>query len=293
MIPLKRVDHISMAARDWRQQAALLEKLLGFRFLRSFDPEAGPGSDFGGCVSSVPNTGIEFEILEPSGRESFVQKFIDERGTGLHHITVEVEDLEAAIAEMERLGLRPFGGVCEDAYWRMTYIHPRDSGGVLWQLFVQKRPWPDVPPQPPASGGLTGLLRVDHASLAVPDIEKAIDWHQRVLGMEVRGRWEAKPLGYFGAILAIPGSQLAFEIIAPSQPDSFVQRFIEERRPGLHHICCEVASVEAAAEGLRGVGIEPYGGVVDEGWKKHTFIHPRDSGGVLFQLIEESGEKPG
>jgi len=48
-----------------------------------------------------------------------------------------------------------------------------------------------------------------------------------------------------------------------------------------------VASVEKAAEALRAEGIEPFGGVIESDWKKHTFIHPRDSGGVLFQLFEE------
>ena len=56
----------------------------------------------------------------------------------------------------------------------------------------------------------------------------------------------------------------------------------------MHHICCEVASVERAAEALREEGIEPFGGIIDSGWKKHTFLHPKDSGGVLFQLFEES-----
>jgi methylmalonyl-CoA/ethylmalonyl-CoA epimerase len=77
-------------------------------------------------------------------------------------------------------------------------------------------------------------------------------------------------------------------MIQPSRPDSFVQKFIDSKRPGMHHICCQVESVEAAAEALRANGIEPFGGVIDSDWKKHTFIHPRDSGGVLFQLFEES-----
>jgi methylmalonyl-CoA/ethylmalonyl-CoA epimerase len=87
--------------------------------------------------------------------------------------------------------------------------------------------------------------------------------------------------------MTIPGSLLKFEMIQSARPGSFVQKFIDARRPGMHHICCEVASVEAACEGLRANGVEPFGGIVDEGWKKHTFLHPKDSGGVLFQLFEE------
>ncbi len=283
MIPLKRVDHISMAAPDWRKQAAFLERILGFRFLHEF--KASPETDFDGCVSQVRNTGIEFEVISPAGPRSFVQKFIDERGPGLHHITVEVNDLEASIAELERLGVRPFGGISDDGMWRMTYIHPKDSGGILWQLFVPRRQPPEV--DRGAGGGLVNLQRVDHVSMAVPDLDRQVEWQSKVFGMKPEGRWREDYLGYEGCVMTIPGSRLKFEMMEPTRPDSFVQKFIDERRPGMHHICCEVASVEATAAALRAEGIEPFGGIIDSGWKKHTFLHPRDSGGVLFQLFEE------
>ena len=288
MIPLKRVDHISMAAPDWRKQSAFLERVLGFKFLHDF--KAGPTTDFDGCVSQVRNTGIEFEVISPAGPESFVQKFIDERGPGLHHITVEVNDLEASMAELERLGIKPFGGISDDGMWRMTYIHPKDSGGILWQLFVPKRRPPEV--DRTAGGGLVNLQRVDHVSMAVPDLDRQVEWQTKVFGMQPEGRWREDHLGYEGCVMTIPGSLLKFEMMEPTRPDSFVQKFIDERRPGMHHICCEVASVEATAAALRADGIEPFGGIIDFGWKKHTFLHPRDSGGVLFQLFEEPpGEK--
>lgn len=283
MIPIKRVDHISMAAPSWREQSARLEKLLGFKFLHHF--EAGPGEDFSGCVSQVRGTGIEFEVIEPFGENSFVQKFLDERGPGLHHITVEVEDIHEAIAELERLGLTPFGGLADDGTWLLTYVHPKESGGVLWQLFVPKRQPPEVDRS--AGGGVVDLQRVDHVSIAVEDIDRQVEWHERVLGMKELNRWRDDDLGYIGCNLSIPGSLLQFEMMQPTRPDSFVQKFIDERRPGMHHICCEVASVEEAAAALRREGIEPFGDIIESDWKKHTFLHPRDSGGVLFQLFEE------
>ena len=283
MLPVKRVDHISMAAPAWQPQAEKLEKLLGFKFLYSF--RANSASDFEGSISQVPGTGIEFEIICPTRPDSFVQKYLDERGSGgLHHITVEVEDIREAAAEMERLGMKPFGGIQDDGMWHLTYIHPKDSGGILWQLFVAHKRPPEV--DRTTAGGALNLQRLDHVSMAVSDLEKQIEWQQSVFGSEVEGRWEEEHLGYYGAIMTIPGSLLKFEIIQPSRPDSFVQKFIDKSRAGMHHICCEVASVDAAAEALRANGIEPYGGVIQNGWKKHTFLHPKDSGGVLFQLVE-------
>ena len=280
---MTHIDHISMGAENAREQQALLERLLGFKFLHEFP--AHEASGFGGCTSQVRGTEMEFEVIEPSGPGSFVRRFLDEGGPGLHHIAVETSSIDATVEEMKKLGLTPFGGVSDDGQWRFTFIHPKESGGILWQPFE----WTGRPQEMDrnAGGGAVGLVRMDHVSMAVPDADKQVEWQARVFGMELKGSWTDEHLGYHGRIMSIPGSKLEFEIVSPSREGSFIQRFIDERRPGMHHICCEVESVEAAAAGLRKQGIEPFGGIIDNGWKKHTFIHPRDSGGVLFQLFEE------
>lgn len=283
MITIKHVDHISMAAPDWRAQAAKLQKLLGFKFLHNW--EADDHSDFSGCTLQVPGTDIEFEIIQPERPESFVQRFLDQEGPGLHHITVEVPSIDEAVEELKRLGIEPFGGIDDDGEWLVTYIHPRESGGILWQLFEPKRT--REVDRSITDRGVVNLKRVDHVSMAVPNVEKQMEWQQRVFGMETLQTWTDEDLGYTGAVMRIPNSQIQFEMIAPIRPDSFVQKFIDQRRPGMHHICCEVESVDAAVEGLRSQGIEPHGGIIENDWKRHTFIHPRDSGGVLFQLFED------
>jgi methylmalonyl-CoA/ethylmalonyl-CoA epimerase len=283
VLNITHLDHIAMAAPSATDQLALLQKLLGFKPLYDFGGVGAAG--FGGGTSQVRGTDIEFEVIEPAGPQSFVQRFLDESGPGLHHIAFEVPDFDEALAEIERLGLTPFGGVSEDGQWRFTFLHPKETGGVLWQPFVwtrEKRQF-DRSTGP----GLVGLKRVDHVSLAVPDRDRQVAFQERVFGMQVEGSWTDHGDGYDGAVMTIPGSQLRFEVISPTRDDGFVARFLRDRRPGMHHICCEVESVEAAAEALREAGIEPYGGVVDSQWKKHTFIHPKDSGGVLFQLFEE------
>jgi methylmalonyl-CoA/ethylmalonyl-CoA epimerase len=285
VITVKHLDHISMAAPSWRKQSELLHRLLGFKFLHGFGEASTTG--FGGCVTQVPGTDIEFEIMDPVGDNSFIQRFLDEQGPGLHHITIEVPDINETIAELQRLGIKPFGGLQNDGMWNLTYIHPKDSGGILWQLFTPHKSPPEV--DRTTTGGAVGLKRVDHVSMAVPDLERQVEWQEHVFGMVPGGRWRDDQLGYDGCVLTIPNSQLEFEIIAPSRPDSFVQKFIDTRRAGMHHICCEVESVEASAEALKREGIEPFGGILggDGDWHKQTFIHPRDSGGVLFQLFGE------
>jgi methylmalonyl-CoA/ethylmalonyl-CoA epimerase len=286
VLKIKHLDHIAMAAPNAAEQIARLQQLLGFKPLYEFGGLNTAG--FGGGTSQVRGTDIEFEVIDPGGPQSFVQRFLDESGPGLHHIAIEVFDFEETMDEIKRLGLTPFGGIAEDGQWRFTFLHPKETGGVLWQPFT----WTREPRQfdRSAGGGIVGLKRVDHVSLAVPDRDKQVAFQERVFGMTLEGSWTDEGQGYDGAIMAIPGSQLQFEIISPTREDSFVARFLRERRAGMHHICCEVESVEAAAAALKEHGIEPYGGVIDSHWKKHTFIHPKDSGGVLFQLFEAPAE---
>ncbi len=283
MLPIKRVDHISVAAASWKDQSTRLERLLGFKFLHEWKP-AGPDG-FSGCVSQVRGTGIEFEVISPAGPKSFVQKFLDENGPGLHHITVEVHDINEAAAALERMGIKPFGGITDDGEWLLTYIHPKDSGGILWQLFVPHKAPPEADRN--AGGGVVDLQRVDHVSMACTDLDRQVEWQARVFGMKQLSRWTDDYLGYEGCVMSIPGSLLQFEMMRATRPDSFVQKFIDTRRAGMHHVCCEVASVDRAAAALRAEGIEPFGGTVESDWKRHTFLHPKDSGGVLFQLFEE------
>jgi methylmalonyl-CoA/ethylmalonyl-CoA epimerase len=285
LLKITHLDHIAMAAPNAADQVKLMEKLLGFKPLYEFGGLSSVG--FGGGTTQVNGTDIEFEVIDPNGPESFVHRFLAESGPGLHHIAIQVEDIDETVAELERLGLHAFGGIASDGQWRFTFIHPKETGGILWQPFVWSREPREFDRS--AGKGVVGLKRIDHVSMAVPDRDRQVEFQQRVFGFELEGEglWHNEHEGYFGANMTIPNSQLRFEIIAPSSPDSFVQKFIDKRRPGMHHICCEVESVEAAAAALKANGIEPFGGIVDNGWKKHTFIRPKDSGGVLFQLFEE------
>jgi methylmalonyl-CoA/ethylmalonyl-CoA epimerase len=186
VLNITHLDHIAMAARNAPEQLALLQKLLGFKPLYDFGAGGG-GAGFGGGTSQVRGTDIEFEVIDPAGPASFVHRFLEESGPGLHHIAVEVADFDEALAEIERLGLTPFGGVSEDGQWRFTFLHPKETGGVLWQPFVWTRARREFDRS--AGPGLVGLKRVDHVSVAVPDRDMQVAFQERVFGMQVEGSW--------------------------------------------------------------------------------------------------------
>ena len=132
-----------------------------------------------------------------------------------------------------------------------------------------------------------GIKRLDHVCWAVRSLDDALPLLTQLMGMTVEGRFDNPQAGYRGVGLRVPGGTGHFELLEPSRPDSFLQRFLDERGPGLHHVTFEVEDIERAARAIRDQGIEPFGGVQrSHGWAE-TYIHPKDSGGVLFQFYTE------
>lgn len=131
MLPLTRVDHVSFATHSIDESLRWFQALFGARELRRHRVEA-EGYTF--AELEIPHAQIVFELIEPLGEDSFVARFLRERGPGFHHITIEVEDVEAAAAELRRQGIEPWG-LRGSGNWKQAYIHPRDSNGILIQMF--------------------------------------------------------------------------------------------------------------------------------------------------------------
>jgi methylmalonyl-CoA/ethylmalonyl-CoA epimerase len=133
----KRVDHISMAVWRIDEQLPFFTDLLGLRLIDRWTSEE---EGFAGALLEFPGKQINLEILEPLGEDSFVAKFLRERGPGFHHITIETDDVEQAAAAMEAHGIDPFRGIGGGPEFRHTYMHPRQTGGLLWQVFSSSAP---------------------------------------------------------------------------------------------------------------------------------------------------------
>ena len=141
-----------------------------------------------------------------------------------------------------------------------------------------------------------GIKRLDHVAWAVRKLDDALPMLTELMGMTVEGRFEDPEVGFRGVGLRVPGGTGHFELLEPLGDDSYLHRFLNERGPGLHHVTFEVEDTDRAAQAIRDYGIEPIGGVRrSNGWAE-TFIHPKDSGGVLFQFYleeEDHQHEPG
>lgn len=130
-VNVKRIDHVGIAVSDLAAAKRLYEDLLGLTLTRE-----EVVTDQGVRTHFYPIAGVKLELLESVTPDGPIARHLAKRGPGLQHLAVEVEDIEAAIAELKAKGVRmvddvPRKGV-EDT--RIAFVHPKDSHGVLLEL---------------------------------------------------------------------------------------------------------------------------------------------------------------
>ena len=127
---------------------------------------------------------------------------------------------------------------------------------------------------------------LDHLGIAVKSIDQALGFYRDSLGMQVGHRETIEKEKVHVAMLPVGPSRI--ELIEASTPDSTIAKFIASRGEGLHHIAIRVPNLHTAVERLRSEGAqilnEPQSGA---GGHEYVFVHPRSTGGVLLELIQE------
>lgn len=149
-------------------------------------------------------------------------------------------------------------------------------------------------------GQAGGVVGIHHVALAVADLDAAVDHWTRVMGGELELRAVVEDQGVEAASLrwhaAAGASGMAdgtlLELVAPWGGDSGVQRFLDSRGEGMHHVAWAVIDVAATLEQLAAAGAK----LVDERPRRGlhgtpvAFVHPRSMGGVLVELVEVPAE---
>lgn len=142
-----------------------------------------------------------------------------------------------------------------------------------------------------------GLLGLDHVGLAVPDLDQALAWHVDVLGLRLLHREENAEQDVVEAMVGpfdAAARATLVQLVAPRSPDSVVARFLQRSGPGLHHLAYRVADVDQAAAAMRRQGCRLLYDRARPGTRgsRINFVHPRDAGGVLTELVEPAGTTP-
>ena len=128
-IRIKKIDHLGIAVASLGEARAAFEAL-GFRVEAEHEvPSEKVKTAF------LPVGESHFELLEPTDSGSVIARFLEKRG-GLHHVCLEVEDIDAALVELKARGVRLVdetprvgAGGC-----RVAFLHPKAAAGLLLEL---------------------------------------------------------------------------------------------------------------------------------------------------------------
>jgi len=124
------LDHIGIAVRSLAAAKAIYEKL----GLEVSPEEVVPAEKV--RLVMVPVGETRLELLEPTSDDSVIGKFIAKRGEGMHHISLRVPDLAAAVEKLEADGVRLVSDEIKIGAGghRYIFVHPASAGGVLLEL---------------------------------------------------------------------------------------------------------------------------------------------------------------
>lgn len=137
----------------------------------------------------------------------------------------------------------------------------------------------------PFIGMQAGLIH--HVGYVVADLDAEIPAYRDVLGMPVGAREVMSEQGVEAVLLG--GGPSYVELIAPVTEDTGVARFLAKKGPGMHHVAFAVPDLESALRELEDEGVELIDTAPRRGLGGHmvAFLHPRSTGGVLTELVEQ------
>ncbi|MGI6604064.1 MAG: methylmalonyl-CoA epimerase [bacterium] len=128
---IKKVDHIGIAVNNLQTALEFYEGILGIKCTGQEQVEEQKVT-----TAFLPLGDTELELLESTDPTGPVARFIEKRGEGLHHIALQVDNIEAVLEKMKAAGVRlldetPRGGA---GGTKIAFLHPKASGGVLLEL---------------------------------------------------------------------------------------------------------------------------------------------------------------
>ena len=129
---------------------------------------------------------------------------------------------------------------------------------------------------------------IDHVGVAVHDLDEAIAFYERAYGMRLLHEETNEEQGVREAMMAVGDSGSCIQLLAPLSPESTIAKFLDRGGPGIQQLAYRVADLDSVSATLRERGLRliydaPRRGTSDS---RVNFIHPKDAGGILVELVE-------
>ena len=132
MPQFKRIDHIAIVVEDIAAALGFWQDALGLTVEKVEDEPAEKTT-----VAFLPLGESQIELVAPQTDDSGTARYLAKRGSGMHHLCIEVEGLEEILAALEARGVRLIHEtpVTKPDGVRYAFIHPKSASGVLVELY--------------------------------------------------------------------------------------------------------------------------------------------------------------
>ena len=133
---------------------------------------------------------------------------------------------------------------------------------------------------------------IDHVGVAVPDLDEAIAFYSEKYGMRMLHEEVNEEQGVREAMMAVGDSGSCIQLLAPLSPESTIAKFLGRSGPGIQQMAYRVADIDAVSATLRERGLRLLYDTPKRGTSNSrvNFIHPKDAGGILVELVEPSAD---
>ncbi|WP_460788546.1 methylmalonyl-CoA epimerase [Nocardioides maradonensis] len=133
---------------------------------------------------------------------------------------------------------------------------------------------------------------IDHVGIAVPDLDEAIAFYTGTYGMTVAHEETNEEQGVREAMVRVGDTDSCIQLLAPLSPESTIGKFLAKSGPGLQQLAYRVADIDAVSATLRERGLRLLYDAPKRGTSNSrvNFIHPKDAGGVLVELVEPAAD---
>jgi methylmalonyl-CoA/ethylmalonyl-CoA epimerase len=135
MATITKIHHVAIATTSLAEALPFWRDALGMVSAGEVDVPQQQSR-----IAFLPLGGSEVELVEPTTDSSGLAKYIAKRGAGMHHLCLEVDDLDGMLNQLRAKGVRLIGEAPSAAAdgRRMMFVHPESTGGVLVELYEAK-----------------------------------------------------------------------------------------------------------------------------------------------------------
>jgi methylmalonyl-CoA/ethylmalonyl-CoA epimerase len=129
---IKSINHVAVVVDDMEKSLLFWRDALGMELRELRDVPAEKSQ-----VAFLPLSGSEVELVRPTDEDSGIAKYLAKRGPGMHHLCLEVDDIEGMLSQLKAKGIRLINEEPRKAPdgKRYAFVHPESTSGVLVELY--------------------------------------------------------------------------------------------------------------------------------------------------------------